>query len=111
MGLSGKERRAARVSAPPPPREIRIGLGGGGAPLFSFSLLSPLSFSLSASFLLSPSWKRKGSPTRIGNPSWTPPMARHSWSPASSSPSFIYVARGTPKHNRQSLSRVWFPPP
>src|SRR5215216_7369437 len=86
-----------------PPKAVRIGLGGGGA--------APSFLSLSLSFPPPPSWNRKGNPTRIGNPSWTPPLALPPWPPASSFPSFIYVARGHPKGTTIILSRVRCPPP
>src|SRR5215216_4106521 len=74
---------------------------------------APPSFppSPSLSFLLSPSCIWKGSPTRIGNPSWTPPMARPSLAADLLLPSFIYGGEGHPKGTTVILSRVRCPPP
>ena len=77
-GLKGRPRAS--------PWQVRIGLGRGRRPL---SFLLPLLLLPSL-----PSWKRKGTPTRIGNASWTPligvPLLGRPPPPLS----FIYVARG-----------------
>ena len=95
--------RAPRKGGHAPPWPVRIGQGRGRPP--------PLSFSLRPPSLSLPLLERKGTPTRIGNPSWTPlwhapPLA------GLLLPSPLYTwAGGTAKHNRQSLSRVRCPPP
>ena len=74
--------------------------------------VAPPSFLLPLLLLPSlPSWKRKGTPTRIGNPSWTPPIGAHLLGRPPLPPSFIYVGRGTPKTHKLILSRVRCPPP
>ena len=99
MGHTGKERSASKGGRAPHPWQVRIELGRGWRPL---SFLLPL---LLLPFL--PSWKRKGTPTRIGNPSWTPPIgAPLLGRPPPPPPSFIYVGTGHPKGTTDNLLAV-----
>ena len=75
--------------AAPPPWQVRIGLGRGRRP--------PLFPSPSPTPSLSPLLEKEGeTPTRIGNPSWTPTIGAPLLG-RPPPPSFIYVGRGHPK--------------
>ena len=103
MGHKGVGEGRPQGGAWPPPKAVRIGLWGGGT--------APSFLSLSLSFPPSSSPERKGSPTRIGSPSWTPLYGAPPRPAASSLPP-LYTGEGAPqRHNRQSLSRVRCPPP
>ena len=88
-GPYGKGEKGLKGWLCTPPWKVRIGLGRGRRP--------PLFPSPSPTPSLSPLLERKGTPTRIGNPSWTPPIGVPLLGRPPLPPSFIYVGKGTPK--------------
>src|SRR5215216_3136708 len=78
------------------PKTVRIGLRGGGA--------APSLLSLSLSFPPSSSPERKGSPTRIESPSWTPLYGAPP-RPAASSLHPLYTGEGGTPKGQQTISK------